>query len=63
MIVDDPYFYLYFGKAPRPPSYFALEAQMGGEVGRVLRFDSLSKILSSGLRIGRRVVDPDVEAG
>ena len=48
---DDPYFYLYYGEAPRYPSYFALEAQES-EVGRVLRFDSLSKILSAGMRIG-----------
>ncbi len=48
---DDPYYYLYYGKAARPPSYFSLEAQ-SGEIGRVLRFDSLSKILSAGIRIG-----------
>ncbi|OBZ66192.1 hypothetical protein A0H81_13800 [Grifola frondosa] len=47
----DPYYYLYFGNAPRVPSYFSLELQQP-EVGRVLRFDSLSKILSSGIRIG-----------
>ncbi|KIK63939.1 hypothetical protein GYMLUDRAFT_40149 [Collybiopsis luxurians FD-317 M1] len=61
ILEDDPYYYLYYGKAVRPPSYFALEAieptgEVGGypsaEVGRVLRFDSLSKILSAGLRIG-----------
>ncbi|KAG9114444.1 hypothetical protein FRC07_007649, partial [Ceratobasidium sp. 392] len=44
---DDPYFYLYFGEQPRPPSYFHLEAQDGGPVGMVLRYDSLSKILSA----------------
>ena len=48
---DDPYFYLYFGKAERPQSYFSLEASEP-EVGRVLRFDSVSKILSAGIRIG-----------
>ena len=37
--------------APRYPSYFALEVQEP-EVGHVLRFDSFSKILSAGLRIG-----------
>ena len=51
VITDDPYFYLYYGQAPRYPSYFALELQEP-EVGRVLRFDSLSKILSAGMRIG-----------
>jgi tryptophan aminotransferase len=49
---DDPYFYLYFGSAPRPPSYFSLERSEGGEIGRVLRFDSFSKIISGGLRLG-----------
>ncbi|KAK7027257.1 hypothetical protein VNI00_015346 [Paramarasmius palmivorus] len=48
---DDPYFYLYYGTAPRVPSYFELEREQP-EVGRVLRFDSLSKILSAGMRIG-----------
>ena len=48
---DDPYYFLYYGTKPRPPSYFTLELEQP-EVGRVLRFDSLSKILSSGIRIG-----------
>ena len=39
---DDPYYYLQFG-ATRVPSYLSLDTQ-----GRVLRFDSFSKILSSG---------------
>jgi len=52
ILEDDPYFYLYFGSRPRPPSYFALEVQLGGTVGNVLRFDSFSKILSAGMRIG-----------
>ncbi|PFH46195.1 hypothetical protein AMATHDRAFT_77778 [Amanita thiersii Skay4041] len=51
ILEDDPYYYLYYGKAPRSPSYFALELQEP-EVGRVLRFDSLSKVVSAGLRIG-----------
>ncbi|KAI0787598.1 pyridoxal phosphate-dependent transferase [Fomes fomentarius] len=51
ILEDDPYYYLYFGSAPRPPSYFSLELELP-EVGRVIRFDSLSKILSSGIRIG-----------
>ena len=48
---DDPYYYLYYGEAPRYPSYFSLERDEP-EVGRVIRFDSLSKILSAGIRIG-----------
>ncbi|KAF9553975.1 PLP-dependent transferase [Agrocybe pediades] len=51
ILEDDPYFYLYYGKEPRYPSYFALELEEP-EVGHVLRFDSLSKILSAGIRIG-----------
>jgi len=51
ILEDDPYFYLYYGDTPRYPSYFSLERQEL-EVGRVLRFDSLSKILSAGIRIG-----------
>ncbi|KAF9812464.1 hypothetical protein IEO21_06182 [Rhodonia placenta] len=51
ILEDDPYYYLYYGDAPRYLSYFTLELQQP-EVGRVLRFDSLSKILSSGIRIG-----------
>ncbi|KAI0775155.1 PLP-dependent transferase [Trametes elegans] len=51
ILEDDPYYYLYFGSAPRPPSYFTLEKDQP-EVGRVVRFDSLSKVLSSGMRIG-----------
>ncbi|KAJ6620041.1 TdiD protein [Mycena sp. CBHHK59/15] len=47
---DDPYFYLFYGTGAREPSYFALEAAEGA--GRVLRFDSISKILSAGMRIG-----------
>ncbi|KAH9942752.1 PLP-dependent transferase [Amylocystis lapponica] len=61
ILEDDPYYYLYYGKAPRPPSYFALESEQP-DVGRVVRFDSLSKVLSSGIRVGfvsapSRIVD------
>ncbi|THH29613.1 hypothetical protein EUX98_g4584 [Antrodiella citrinella] len=51
ILEDDPYFYVYYGTAPRPPSYFSLEREQP-DVGRVIRFDSLSKVLSSGLRLG-----------
>ena len=50
-LTDDPYYYLYYSDAPRPLSYFSLERELP-EVGRVLRFDSLSKIVSAGLRMG-----------
>ncbi|KAJ7683649.1 TdiD protein [Mycena rosella] len=53
---DDPYFYLFYGSGERAPSYFAMERAdascAGHPVGRVLRFDSISKILSAGMRIG-----------
>ncbi|KAI0298051.1 PLP-dependent transferase [Multifurca ochricompacta] len=53
ILEDDPYYFLYFGTRPRIPSYFMLEAQTGDRnVGRVLRFDSFSKILSAGIRVG-----------
>ncbi|TIB36823.1 hypothetical protein E3P86_02366 [Wallemia ichthyophaga] len=51
ILEDDPYYFLTFD-GERVPSYFALEKQLGGERGRVLRLDSMSKVLSSGIRIG-----------
>ncbi|KAF5333019.1 hypothetical protein D9758_015185 [Tetrapyrgos nigripes] len=49
---DDPYFHIYYGDFPRPSSYFALERKIDGPLGRVLRFDSFSKVLAGGLRLG-----------
>lgn len=46
ILEDDPYYFLQFN-SPRIPSFLSLD-----EDGRVLRFDSFSKILSSGLRVG-----------
>eukprot|EP01147_Barroeca_monosierra_P000883 gene883-7902_t len=46
ILEDDPYYYLQFS-SPRLPSLFSLDTD-----GRVLRFDSFSKIVSSGLRLG-----------
>ncbi|KAI8834324.1 pyridoxal phosphate-dependent transferase [Chytridium lagenaria] len=46
IIEDDPYYYLQYGAA-RTPSYLSMDAD-----GRVLRFDSFSKILSAGVRLG-----------
>ncbi|KAF9178828.1 hypothetical protein BGZ50_007447 [Haplosporangium sp. Z 11] len=45
ILEDDPYYYLQYGS--KIPSYFSMDVD-----GRVLRFDSMSKILSSGLRVG-----------
>jgi kynurenine/2-aminoadipate aminotransferase len=45
ILEDDPYYYLQFDE--KIPSYFSMDVD-----GRVLRFDSLSKILSAGARLG-----------
>ena len=47
VLEDDPYYFLQFGDGPRVPSLLSMD-----DDGRVLRFDSLSKLLSSGLRVG-----------
>lgn len=63
LLEDDPYYFLSFKGLSavadpvtrvRGKSYFQLEAEDNyvGGVGRVLRFDSFSKILSAGLRLG-----------
>ncbi|KAK7171110.1 hypothetical protein R3I94_001122 [Phoxinus phoxinus] len=46
IIEDDPYYFLQFEK-PWAPTFLSMDVD-----GRVLRTDSFSKILSSGLRIG-----------
>lgn len=46
IIEDDPYYFLQF-TSPRVPSYLSFDVE-----GRVLRFDSLSKVLSAGIRLG-----------
>ncbi|GAA5877268.1 hypothetical protein JCM16303_006222 [Sporobolomyces ruberrimus] len=53
LLEDDAYHYLSFDPSNTTPTYFELEATEGdGELGRVVRFDSFSKILSSGMRLG-----------
>jgi hypothetical protein len=51
---DDAYCFINFEEVPskRARSYLALEKEINGETGRVVRFDSLSKIVSSGMRLG-----------
>ncbi|KAF1380733.1 hypothetical protein PFLUV_G00167030 [Perca fluviatilis] len=46
IIEDDPYFFLQFDK-PWAPTFLSMDVD-----GRIIRTDSFSKILSSGLRIG-----------
>ncbi|KAI1290956.1 hypothetical protein EDD11_009075 [Mortierella claussenii] len=46
ILEDDPYYYLQYSDNTIP-SYLSMDVD-----GRVLRFDSMSKILSSGLRVG-----------
>ncbi|KAM5193716.1 kynurenine/alpha-aminoadipate aminotransferase, mitochondrial isoform 2-T2 [Mantella aurantiaca] len=46
IVEDDPYYFLQFNK-PWAPSFLSMDVD-----GRVIRADSMSKVLSSGLRIG-----------
>ena len=46
LLEDDPYYWMQFG-GERTPSFLSLDADQ-----RVLRFDSFSKLLSSGIRVG-----------
>ena len=54
LIEDDAYSLLYYCDEPRPRSYWSLEEEVLGTsgMGRVIRTDSWSKIVSSGMRIG-----------
>lgn len=46
ILEDDPYYWMQYGSY-RVPSFLSLDVD-----GRVLRFDSFSKLVSSGLRVG-----------
>ncbi|XP_020661172.2 kynurenine/alpha-aminoadipate aminotransferase, mitochondrial [Pogona vitticeps] len=46
IIEDDPYYFVQFEK-PKPPSFLSMDVD-----GRVIRGDTFSKIISSGLRVG-----------
>ncbi len=46
ILEDDPYYWMQYD-VERTPSFFSMDVD-----GRVLRFDSFSKLLSSGLRVG-----------
>ncbi|KAK4702508.1 tryptophan aminotransferase, partial [Phenoliferia sp. Uapishka_3] len=52
ILEDDAYHFLHFDSKNQAASYFEIEAREGGATGRVVRFDSFSKILSSGMRLG-----------
>lgn len=47
LLEDDPYYFVQFSDQEAPKSFLEMDVQ-----GRVLRFDSVSKILSSGIRLG-----------
>jgi kynurenine/2-aminoadipate aminotransferase len=48
ILEDDPYYYLTFGKEKAfETSFLSMDTE-----GRVLRFDSMSKVLGGGLRVG-----------
>ncbi|KAK1221335.1 hypothetical protein PQX77_015855 [Marasmius sp. AFHP31] len=53
ILEDDPYYYLSSpSQRAECPSYFSLERDSLDEVGQVLRYDTLSKIIAPGLSIG-----------
>ncbi|KAI6350851.1 hypothetical protein MCOR25_010341 [Pyricularia grisea] len=59
---DDAYYYLNYDLDPprMARSYLGLEGEVTGTSGRVVRFDSLSKVVSSGMRIGFLTGAPQV---
>lgn len=46
ILEDDPYYYMQF-QEEREPSFLSIDRD-----GRVMRFDSFSKVMSSGIRLG-----------
>tara|TARA_B110000305_G_scaffold204920_1_gene234777 strand:+ start:139 stop:810 length:672 start_codon:yes stop_codon:yes gene_type:complete len=54
ILEDDPYYYLNFNET-LPPSFFSADID-----GRVIRFDSMSKIISAGLRVGFATGPPEL---
>ncbi|KAJ7192513.1 pyridoxal phosphate-dependent transferase [Mycena pura] len=63
VLEDDAYAFLYYGpEGKQARSYFALEPEVNGEQGRVVRFDSFSKVLSSGMRLGFMTAHPRLAA-
>ena len=61
IVEDDPYGDLYFD-APPPPSLLALSEQVPGSRDWLVHCGSLSKVLSSGLRVGWMVAPPELLA-
>ena len=51
ILEDDPYYYMQFDDSNRVESFYSIDGK-SLDGGRVIRFDSLSKLLSSGIRIG-----------
>lgn len=51
ILEDDPYYPIFYSDKPRPRSFFSLEKEVTGVSGLVIRSDSFSKILSSGMRL------------
>ncbi|KAJ7241335.1 pyridoxal phosphate-dependent transferase [Mycena haematopus] len=63
ILEDDAYAFLYYGpEGQQARSYFALEPEVNQEMGRVVRFDSFSKVLSSGMRLGYMTASPRLSA-
>ncbi|KAJ7844932.1 pyridoxal phosphate-dependent transferase [Mycena olivaceomarginata] len=60
ILEDDAYAFVYYGpEGQQARSYFALEPEVNGENGT---FDSFSKVLSSGMRLGYMTASPRLSA-